>query len=108
MKGDTMLLAYGAVFILVAVVVTALLLAYFYLREKEEPAKDKLENKKPAMKKPSGKPKTPSVIQLAKEEPRNVSPIPPDVPRTLGTIKIIAEEKPDWMLKIVRRWLKQK
>ncbi len=103
MKGDTTLLVYGAVFILVAVVVTALLLAYFYLREKEEPPKDKLENKKP-----SGKPKTPSVVQLAKKEPETVSPIPPDVPRTLGTIKIIAEEKPDWMLKIVRRWLKQK
>ncbi len=98
MKTDTMLFVYGAVFMFVAAVVALLLLAYLYLREKEKP----VEKKRPA------KPKIPPVIQHAREEPGKVPLIPPDIPRTLDTVKIIAEEKPDWVLKIVRRWLKQR
>ncbi len=99
MKTDTMLFVYGAVFMFVAAVVALLLLAYLYLREKEKPAK----------KKPHAKPKARAAAQQAKiETPGKVSPLPPDVPRTLGTVKIIAEEKPDWIINIIRRWLRQK
>ncbi len=99
MKTDTMLFVYGAVFMFVAAVVALLLLAYLYLREKEKPAK----------KKPHAKSKARAAAQHAKKEtPGKVPLIPPDIPRTLDTVKIIVEEKPDWVLRIIRRWLKQR
>ena len=91
------------IIILAAIALIVFAAIYFLAGDGEEP---------PPPPKPAAPPPKPAETAAQKAAtPRPVKPggfvIPPFVPRTLSTIKIIAEERPDVILSIVRRWLRE-
>ncbi len=39
---------------------------------------------------------------------RNKWDLPPEIPRTRETLKILAKEAPDMVIEVIRKWLKEK
>jgi hypothetical protein len=88
------------IFALAAILLSAGLFYYYHTSEKTTKAKPKTA----AASAPSKPP--PAPVKISPKPGAFV--IPPFVPRNRETLKIIAEERPDLILKIVKNWLQKK
>ncbi len=82
--------------LLLVLALIAALAVYWYVSQKEEGAK-------PSAPKPAAK------AEAKKEEPQKAPPpfpLPPELPRTVGTVKLLAQEDPEVVANICKRWLR--
>lgn len=86
-----------ALALLLVLALAASVAVYFYVAHTGET---------PPQKKPAPQPaaKTEGVKAAGKEPPY---PLPPELPRTIGTIKILAQEDPEIVANICKRWLRK-
>ncbi|MBI5177679.1 MAG: hypothetical protein HZA04_00285 [Nitrospinae bacterium] len=85
----------GVVVVALAIFAAAGTYYYFYAGPEEPPPSPPKASAKAVVKAPPP------------PAPKPAFEIPPWVPRNLGTIKTIAEERPDIVVNIVRRWLRE-
>lgn len=85
-----------ALVLLLVLALAASVAVYFYITHKEE---------EPA-KKPAAQPaaKTEGAKAAGQEPPY---PLPPELPRTIATIKLLAREDPEIVANICKRWLRK-
>ncbi len=86
---------YALVLLLVLALAVSVAVYFYFTHQEGEPAA------KPA---PPPAPKVGKPATSAKEPPY---PLPPELPRTIGTIKILAQEDPDIVANVCKRWLRR-
>ncbi len=102
--------AYGIIIVIALVASVAL---YILVVHPKPQAKGKAKTKPRA--KPKGKQKTAPVKTPPLKNPKPVpsssgrwGELPPEVPRDINTIKIIAMEDPEVVARVVRKWLRER
>ncbi len=90
--------------LLVALTLIITVAVYFYLVGAEEPKPTPRPVAPVPAAKEKEKPQAPAKPQMGKPV---LFEIPPNIPRNLATIKIIAQERPDLIVYICKYWLRQ-
>ncbi|MBI3794750.1 MAG: hypothetical protein HY280_08490 [Nitrospinae bacterium] len=99
---ETQTLVIAAVFFLVAIILVAVLLYHFWGDEKPARKKSPIETK--GVEKPKPAPAVPSAI---KTSAKPIFELPDFIPKNLETIKMLAEERPEIVVQVARKWLRE-
>jgi flagellar biosynthesis/type III secretory pathway M-ring protein FliF/YscJ len=87
----------------VALVISASLLIYYFISRTKPAIKKPLQKKQ--MAKPAAQKEGVSTSKSVQTVNIPILEIPPHIPRTLETIKIMAQERPEIISKVVRKWM---
>lgn len=92
----------GIIFFVLLSIITAFILYTFLAREKPKP-KIRIKPKRIA------RPKTALLPPAQAQTPtRHRYELPPEIPRDINTMKIIAREDPQIIIDIIRKWMRER
>lgn len=96
----------GILFIFVMSLIASFIIYFFLVRQKPK-VKRRIKPLVKARQKTTAVKKPPQILS-SQTQTRHRYELPPGVPRDINTIRIIAQEEPQIIIDIIRKWMKER